>query len=84
MLPLNKSFWSKDQNDLFKGSIWNDFFQNEFGRNLDMVPKADMILFNGVEEFCENNSFQFDSSVFSRKIIFGGIMFDKGYSPKFV
>ena len=38
MLTLNNPFWSKDQNDLFKGSIWNDFFQNEFGRNLDMVP----------------------------------------------
>ena len=25
-------------NDLFKGSICNDFFQNEFGRNLNMVP----------------------------------------------
>ena len=31
---------SKDQNDLFKGSIWNDFFRNKFGRNLDMVPEG--------------------------------------------
>ena len=38
MLTLNKPFWSKDQNDLFKAIIWNDFFRNEFGRNLDMVP----------------------------------------------
>ena len=39
MLTLNNPFWSKDQNDLFKVIIWNDFFRNEFGRNLDMVPK---------------------------------------------
>ena len=30
---------SKDQNELFKVIIWNDFFRNEFGRNLDMAPK---------------------------------------------
>ena len=38
MLTLNNPFWSKNQNYLFKGNIWNDFFQNEFGWNLDMVP----------------------------------------------
>ena len=38
MLTMNKPFWSKDQNDLLKVIIWNDFFRNEFGRNLDMVP----------------------------------------------
>ena len=40
MLPLNNPFWSLDQNDLFKGNIWNDSFWNEFGRNLDMGPKV--------------------------------------------
>ena len=34
MLPLNNTH-SKDQNDLFKGSIWKDFFSEQ---NLDMVP----------------------------------------------
>ena len=29
---------SKDHNDLFKVSMWNDFFLNELGHNLDMVP----------------------------------------------
>ena len=39
MLPLNKLFWSLDQNGLFKVSLWNDFFRSEFVRNLDMAPK---------------------------------------------
>ena len=43
MLTLNKSFWSLDQNGLFKVSIWNDFFRSEFGRNLDMAPKIQAI-----------------------------------------
>ena len=31
-------FLSLDQNGLFKVSIWDDFFQSKFGRNLDMAP----------------------------------------------
>ena len=43
MLTLDKSFWSLDQNGLFKVSIWNDFFRSEFGRNLDMAPNGVLI-----------------------------------------
>ena len=32
-----------DQNDLLKVIIWNDFFRNKFGRNLEMVPYVAVI-----------------------------------------
>ena len=45
MLALNKSFWSLDQNGLFKVRICNDyFFWANFRRNLDVVPNVEIVL----------------------------------------
>ena len=38
--------------ELFKVSICNDFFQNEFGQNLDMAPK--ILFHNTVIQYQQN------------------------------